>query len=145
VALTTGVLLDTHTWIWLEAGTLDAKSEVLQSIRQAASERNLFISSFSLNEIAYAVTRKRLDFGQPLLSWFQAALRYPGPQLLDVTPKSAAASLQLPPTFHGDPGDRILAATAIVHNLTLCTHDDLLLRFGKQGLFSALKVKEIKE
>lgn len=145
MALTVGVLLDTHTWIWLEAGTLDARQEVLQTIRQAASARSLFVSSFSLNEIAYAVTRKRLDLGQPVLSWFQAALRYPGPQLLDITPRAAAATMQLPAKFQGDPGDRILAATAMVHNLTLCTHDDLLLHFGKQGLFSALKVKEIKE
>jgi hypothetical protein len=33
----------------------------------------------------------------------------------------------------------------MVHHLTICTHDDLLLRFGKQGLFRTLKVNEWKE
>jgi len=145
VALTSGLLLDTHTWLWLEAGTLDAKPEIIQEIRQSASEQKLLLCSFSLTEIAHQVAKKRLGLARPLLSWFQASLRPPGPQLLDITSEIAAATIHLPETFHGDPGDRILAATAIVHGLTICTHDDLLLRFGKQGLFRSLKVNEKKE
>jgi PIN domain nuclease of toxin-antitoxin system len=79
------------------------------------------------------------------LKWFQDALRHPGPRIIEITPMIAAATLQLPAHFQGDPGDRILAATAITENLALCTHDDLLLRFGKQGLFQTLKVSETKE
>jgi PIN domain nuclease of toxin-antitoxin system len=44
--------------------------------------------------------------------------------------------------FHGDPGDRLLAAAALSHELALCTHDKQLLRFGRQGLYKALKVNE---
>ncbi len=145
VALTSGLLLDTHTWLWLESGTLTAIPEVIEEIRQATHERKLMLCSFSLTEVAHQIARKRLTLARPLLSWFQNSLRPPGPLLLDISPEIATATVHLPETFHGDPGDRILAATAIVHGLTICTHDDLLLRFGKQGLFRSLKVNEVKE
>jgi PIN domain nuclease of toxin-antitoxin system len=145
VALTSGLLLDTHTWLWWEAGTLTARADILEEVRQAASESELSVSSFSLIEIANAVARKRLRWHRPLLPWFQSSLQSPGPRLIGLTPEIAAATSQLPDEFHGDPGDRILAATAIIHNLTIVTHDDLMLRFGKQGLYRTLKVNELKE
>jgi PIN domain nuclease of toxin-antitoxin system len=117
----------------------------MQRIRQATSEGHLSLCSFSMTEIAHKVARKRLTLGEPTLSWFRASLRRPGPRLLDITPEIAALTAQLPETFQGDPGDRILAATAIVEDLTICTHDDLLLRFGKQGLFRVMKVSQKKE
>ena len=145
VALTTGLLLDTHAWVWLRAGTLASKPENLDIIRNAAAAANWFVSSFSLSEIAHAVSRKRLALDRPILKWFQDSLLPPGPRIIEITPRIAAATLQLPATFQGDPGNRILAATAITENLILCTHDDLLLRFGKQGLFQTIKVSEMKE
>lgn len=142
MALTEGLLLDTHTWLWLDAGTLSAKPEAMQRIRQATGDGRLYLCSFAMAEIAHKVARKRLELGQPTLAWLRSALRAPGPRLLDITPEIAALTAQLPETFQGDPGDRILAATAIVEDLTICTHDDLLLRFGKQGLFRVIKVSE---
>jgi PIN domain nuclease of toxin-antitoxin system len=145
VALKAGLLLDTHAWVWLRAGTLASKPENLEIIRDAAAASNWFISSFSFSEIAHAVSRNRLALDRPILKWFQDSLRPPGPRIIEITPVIAASTLQLPTTFQGDPGDRILAATAITENLILCTHDDLLLRFSKQGLFQTLKVSETKE
>jgi PIN domain nuclease of toxin-antitoxin system len=145
VALSAGVLLDTHSLIWLRSGKLAARPEVLEILEQASIDAEWFVSSISLSEIAHAVMRKRLTFDRPLLDWFHQALRYPGPRVLEITPEIAAATLQLPENFHGDPGDRILAATAIIENLALCTHDDALLRFGKLGIFTTLKISEIKE
>ena len=145
MALKNGLLLDTHAWVWLRAGTLVSAPENLDIIRKAAEASNWFVSSFSLLEIAHAVSRNRLALDRPILKWFQDSLRPPGPRIIEITPAIAAATLQLPASFQGDPGDRILASTAITENLILCTHDDLLLRFGKQGLFQTLKVSEMKE
>ncbi len=140
-----GVLLDTHSLIWLNFGRLGAKPEVLERLDEASSNGQWFISAISLYEIAHAVMRKRLNLDIPLLDWLHRALRHPGPRILPITPEIAAATLELPSGFHGDPGDRILAATAIIENLALCTHDDALLRFGRQGILTTLKVNEIKE
>ncbi len=145
MAIKAGVLLDTHSWVWLQFGRLTAKPEVLDTLRDASANADWFISSISLYEVAHAVMRKRLDLYSPVLDWLHQALRHPGPRVLQITPEIAAATLNLPASFHGDPGDRILAATAIIGNLALCTHDDALLRFGKLGIFHTLKVSEIKE
>lgn len=139
-----GVLLDTHTWIWLRAGTLQAAPDVLAAIRSAADQQRWFVSTFTLYEIVYAISRKRLHLDRPALEWFQGAPQFGSPALLTITPEIAAATLALPAPFNGDPGDRLLAATAIIHNLTLCTHDKQLLRFSRHGHYRALKVSEGK-
>jgi PIN domain nuclease of toxin-antitoxin system len=145
VALDFGILLDTHTLLWLQARTLTARPEVLATLGSAAEKDNWFISSFAFYEVAHAVGRNRLRLDRDLMEWFRVAMSSPSPRIIEISPEIAAATTTLPATFHGDPGDRILAATAIVHNLTICTHDDLMLKFGKQGLFRTLKVNETKE
>ena len=145
MAVSEGILLDTHTWLWLDSDRLTAKPEVLQEL-QAAFEADLaFVTSISLLEIAHAVSKGRLSLGLSLSQWFRAALGPPGPRILELTPQIASTVLQLPEDFHGDPGDRILAATAIAKRLTLFTHDVALLRFGKQGIYKFRKVREAAE
>lgn len=135
-----GLLLDTHVWIWLRFGILTAKPEILKLIRHAADENNWFVSSFCFYEIAHAVYRKRLHLDVPLIDWLQSASAQGMPTVLDLTAEIAAATYSLPESFHGDPGDRIVAATAVVHGLTICTHDKALLHFARTGLYQALKV-----
>lgn len=143
MALGHGILLDTHAFIWLQGRILTAKADVLATLRTAAEEDNWFISSFMFYEVAYAVARKRLHLDRELKEWFRMAMSPPSPRIVEISPEISATTVLLPSSFHGDPGDRILAATAILHDLTLCTHDKALLRHGKQGLFSTLKVNEV--
>jgi len=117
----------------------------MDTLREASAKAAWFISSMSLLEVANAVERRRLELDRPLQEWFRDALQFPGPRVIDITPEIACATVRLPKAFQGDPGDRVLAATAITEHLALCTHDDDLLRFGKQGIFSTLKVSEAKE
>jgi len=44
-------------------------------------------------------------------------------QVLPISARIAAIENALPRTFHGDPADRIIAGTAIAHQLTLLTPD----------------------
>ncbi len=145
VALDHDLLLDTHAFVWLQFRTLKASADDLATLAKAAERNRWFISSFTFFEIAHAFQRKRLRLEKELPEWLRLAMVHPSPTVIGITPEIGAATAQLPDEFHGDPGDRILAATAIIHNLTLVTHDDLLLKFGKQGLFRTLKVDEIKQ
>lgn len=43
------------------------------------------------------------------------------------TPEIALRAYEWPADFHGDPADRLIAATASVHHLTLVTSDEKLL------------------
>lgn len=140
-----GLLLDTHSWVWLRFGLLTGKPETITAIRQAAADDNWFVCSFCFYEIAHAVHRKRLHLDVPLFDWLQTASTQGMPTVLDLTPEIAAATYSLPAGFHGDPGDRIVAATAVVHGLTICTHDKALLHFSRNGLYRTLKINARQE
>jgi len=45
-----------------------------------------------------------------------------------ITPAIAAEVARLPSTFHRDPADRVIVATAIVLGLTLLTEDSRILK-----------------
>ncbi|NQX01351.1 PIN domain-containing protein [bacterium] len=57
--------------------------------------------------------------------WGTQAL-FDGLQLLPLTPEIACDAYRIP-NFHGDPADRIIAATARAHYITLVTCDRKLI------------------
>jgi PIN domain nuclease of toxin-antitoxin system len=59
----------------------------------------------------------------PVIDWLDQALAYPGIQLLELTPRIAVESTQLPDTFHRDPADQIIVATTRVYACPLVTLD----------------------
>ena len=64
----------------------------------------------------------RVDLGMAFGEWLQKALTA-NLQVLPISARVAAVENNLPRTFHGDPADRIIASTAIAHELTLLTPD----------------------
>lgn len=142
MALTKGLLLDTHTWFWLANRELALKPALVALLEDALAKDRLFVCSISLLELANAERRSRLESSVDLSVWIERALRRPGPRILEITPAIALETMRLPADFHGDPGDRLIAATARVHALTLLTHDRLLLQFAKSGALKAYKVSQ---
>ena len=59
-----------------------------------------------------------------MAEWLDQALAYPEIHLLDLMPRIVVESTQLPSTFHRDPTDQLIVATARVYNLPLITLDD---------------------
>ena len=120
------ILLDTHVAIWFTTDTKFGKRS-MSIVEAALNESNLAISAISFWEVAMLVRKKRLR-----------ALRSAGEQRGKIL---AAGILELPVTgeiciiagelegLHGDPADRFIAATAVVHDATLVTADDRLLRW----------------
>ena len=98
------------------------------------------ISAVSLYEVATLSRRGRIDLDIPMQSWFDLAFSDASLRLLPVTPQIAVEAALLPEEFHGDPIDRLIAATARVHNMVLCTHDQELVRFGQQDVYKFLEV-----
>jgi PIN domain nuclease of toxin-antitoxin system len=117
------ILVDTHVIIWLltDPGRLSglAHEAILQA--RITGERIAY-SPVSLYEIAYAIRRKRL----PLNSAAEEFIRAIEGKLtmIPLTAEIAVLAAELPDPFHGDPFDRIIAATAIIEDCVLITHDD---------------------
>jgi PIN domain nuclease of toxin-antitoxin system len=61
--------------------------------------------------------------------WFDQALTYPGICWLELTPRIIVESTQLPGTFHRDPADQLIVATARVYQCPLVTVDTKILAY----------------
>ena len=116
------ILLDTHIWFWWVqdvARLTDTQRDLL-----AASETTgLGVSVISCWEIAMLVAKKPLILSDSVDDWMRQALAYRGIRRLQLTPRIAIESTQLPGDFHPDPADRIVVATARLRDLALVTND----------------------
>jgi len=122
------IVLDTHIWIWWVHG--DAQlSNAHRAYLQAHEAQGLGVSIISCWEVAKLVEYNRLKLPSPVADWLDQALAYPGIRLLDLTPRIVVESTQLPGTFHRDPADQMIVATARVHNCPLMTVDAKILAY----------------
>jgi PIN domain nuclease of toxin-antitoxin system len=122
------ILIDTHIWVWWE--NVDAQLTVAHRNAIAASlGAGLGVSAISCWEIAKLVEVGKLVLAIPVRDWLSAALASPGIRLLPLTPEIAVESTQLPGTFHRDPADQIIVATARVHDIPLLTLDQKILAY----------------
>ena len=133
-----GLLLDTHTWLWLATGDDQLPVPIRRAIERYEAKGQLFVAAVSRLELATIWRRGRVILPLPLEEWLARALAEAGIGLVAISPRIAAETARLPEGFHGDPADRLIVATARIENLTLCTHDKEVLRHAKRGLFRAL-------
>lgn len=125
------VLIDTHVWIWLEAGEAKLKgSPVLEIIERARAKGGVIVSAISVWEVALLDAKGRIQLNQECNLWVRTALAAPGVILHPLNPEIAIESTRLPGEFHADPSDRILVATARYLNAPLITADSRILDYG---------------
>jgi len=72
-------------------------------------------------------SKRRIELDRGLLEWVEHALESTKAEILPLTPAVAAVGSEL--ELHGDPGDRIIAATALLAAATLVTKDEQLRRY----------------
>ncbi len=117
------VVLDTCAWIWLCAEP-DKLSTTAGEIIQREQKRNgLVVSVFSCWEVAKLVQKGKLKFAIPCREWIEQAIRSPGVTMHPLTPEICLESTALPGSFHGDPADQIIVATARALALPVLTCD----------------------
>jgi PIN domain nuclease of toxin-antitoxin system len=120
------ILLDTHAAIWLGDSDASLGEQSRTTALAARNENRLAISPISFWEIALLAVKNRLA-----LRASPAALRMDllstGVIELPLTGEIAVLAAEL--NLHGDPADRFIAATAIVHEATLMTADKRLLNW----------------
>lgn len=117
-------LLDTNAWLRL----FHRPQEISTASRQLLnSEKEVGLSPMSIIEVAQKVNKGKLSLPLALEDWVKQSLPHGRVKLLPITIDVALAAYRWPSDFHGDPADRIIAATAVIHGLTLVTSDEKLL------------------
>lgn len=122
------IVLDTHIWVWWVHGDPSLASAT-RDLLDASAQAGIAVSAISCWEVAKLVEHGRLVLPCPVFDWLQQALSYPGVRLIELSPHICADSTQLPGTFHRDPADQIIVATARVLDLPLMTVDAKILAY----------------
>jgi len=134
-----GLVIDTHVWLWLESEPDRLGGAARARIERAARAGRLWVSVMSVWEIGMLVAKDRIRLSMPVDEWVRQASATPGMQMLGVIPEIALESTRLPDAPHGDPVDRLLMASARLHNLTLVTADEKILAYAQQGHLKAMR------
>ena len=123
-------LLDTHVLIWWLNDPDQLSAAQRQVVHAAAADSPLLVSDISLWEVATLFDLGRIRIAPPLREWLEKAVARPLVRRQDISPAIAAELASLPDTFHRDPADRVLVATARVLGATLLTQDQRIIASG---------------
>jgi PIN domain nuclease of toxin-antitoxin system len=115
-------LLDTNAWLRVIA----RPDELAAAVRALMSQRGILpfgLSAISIWEVTLKVRKGKLDLLPTTERWLQTALNRSVVQVLPIDAAVARLANELPGTFHEDPADRLIAATALHFNLEIITSD----------------------
>lgn len=116
-------LLDTHALIWWLTDGARLSPAQREVVASASAASPLLVSDISLWEVAMLHSLGRVRLSLPLRDWLETAVAPPLVRRHGISPAIAAELATLPESFHRDPADRILVATARVLGATLLTQD----------------------
>ena len=117
------LILDTCALVFdaLDPDRLSKKARA--AIAQADEAGRVACCDISLWEIAMLVAKRRLDPGTNAQEFIQLILAARKIVVIPITPEIAAKSALAEFCPHGDPADRIIAASTIIHKAKLVTSD----------------------
>lgn len=120
------LILDTCALVFdsLDPERLSKKAKA--AIAQADDAGTVACCDISLWEIAMLVSKGRLDPGTNAQEFIHLVLAARKIDVIPITPEIAAKSAVSEFCSHGDPADRIIAASTIIHKAKLVTSDSKL-------------------
>ena len=131
------VLLDTHVWVWWLTARSPLPARERDALDALAGRRDLCLSAISLWEAQMLHSKARLEIPLAFADWLEQAA---DERMLTVLPLDTAVVLaleSLPRSFHGDPADRLIVATARSRRMPLATHDAAIRRSRAVPLWKA--------
>jgi PIN domain nuclease of toxin-antitoxin system len=120
-------ICDTHVLLFWADRRDRLTNAALGALEQGKEAGELACAAISLWEIAMLFRKNRLTLPaqHSPLSYIEDIIDSLGLAIIPLTPRIAALS-ESGIVTHGDPGDRLIAATAIAHQATLITADEKL-------------------
>ncbi len=119
------LLLDTHIWLWSLLDPQQLSSRARSALTEPSN--TLALSPVSVWEALVLDEKGRVRLQPDPWSWIRTALTVRPMHEIPVTFDIAFGSRSIR-LGHDDPADRFIAATAMVHRLTLVTADRSLLQ-----------------
>jgi PIN domain nuclease of toxin-antitoxin system len=121
------LLLDTCCIIW----TISLPVALSQTAKTSllAAEAEIHVSVISAAEIACAVERGKIVIDRHWKKWFRHYVNLNEWRIDSIDLDIMEEAYSLPETFHADPADRIITATARLKNYTLLTADRKILSY----------------
>ena len=105
------ILLDTHAWIWHLSDSSQLSPAARAAIADARRDLAVHVSSISVWELFMLTKKGRLQLAITPEAFLHRAERLSYVRFAAVDNGVARRSVQLP-DIHGDPADRLIAATA---------------------------------
>jgi PIN domain nuclease of toxin-antitoxin system len=123
------IICDTHVLLFLVDQPQRLSQRARAALEHAQNSAGLACADISLWEIGMLYARGRINphAGLTLDDYLSDLVLALELHVLPITPKIAALA-QDPRFNHGDPADRLIAATALVHELPLVSADTQLQR-----------------
>jgi PIN domain nuclease of toxin-antitoxin system len=115
------IILDTHIWIWWLEGSAQLPPDY-RAYLTSESSNGFGICAISGWEVAKLVEHGKVSFALPIEQWFIQAVD-PPMVLIPLTWEVAVEATRLPGSFHRDPADQMIVATARLFDCPLVTVD----------------------
>lgn len=132
------LLLDTCAALWIVANELSQQAaDALADTLDAGLPT--YVSPITAWEIGNLARKGRFRSNYAPSRWFEVLMSTPNTLLAELTPKLLLESSFLPHFQHGDPANRIIAATAREFGFTVMTRDRSLLDYAREGYLSAIE------
>ncbi len=123
------ILLDTHAWVWFISNPEKLSKKAEKSIKKAAKENEILISSISAWEVALLVSKKRLELTMDVSDWISSSEKLSFIRFIPIDNGIAVRSVYLPQPLHNDPADRIIISTSMKYGAPIITMDEKILNF----------------
>ena len=120
------ILLDTHVLVWWLSQPSKLSGPARRAIEVQARRGPVLASAISVFELATLVRRGRLKLTVSFSDWLSSARALPELAFEPVTDEIAEVAGNFGDVIHGDPADRLIAATAVVLRARLVTADEAL-------------------
>jgi PIN domain nuclease of toxin-antitoxin system len=137
-----GVVLDTHSLLWLVTQPETLTEDALIAIATAQENNKLYLSPITAWELAIAVKKKANapDIGNlAVRDWLRAAVAVTSSKIVPIGPSIALkAANVIAVTGHKDPGDRYIMATARHKKVLIVTRDGIMRRIAATGYIDVI-------
>lgn len=125
------LLLDTHVLVWWLLGQSELSAAQVDALESAERiGEPLGLAAITLWELAKLFEKGRLQLRGSADSLLEELERDPRFAIIPLSARIALESTRLGPSFHRDPADQMIVATARVAGHQLVTSDDRIRRSG---------------